>query len=1113
MDSSKTIKNFLDRVHRRRQNIRLVQGLLQLLTIAVAGALVGNLIAYFSDNPRPFLTPFLIGSAFFLGTWLIFVLIKWLFSKAPPHQTALWVENQVEGFNNSLVSSVQLERHLNDSSSTKSGLSRDMIRELIQRTGRRIQTLKINEIVSRAPLVQSGQWTAGIFLIALAVALLLPDFMTRGYDHWVQPPALAQVIPDSDPSKQTPTALEKEIQYSIDQLSLTFNFPAYTRKKSVPHKPSNGKIKVLPGTEVLLKGNVSSPVEGASLVLNGRDNLSMNVRNETVLNGRFIVKEPGFYQFRLKSPQGKKTLLANKYPITLTKDQAPKITLLLANPKPVYNLSSKVRFYYEGGDDFGIHKIDLVIDVEGSIQRKTIKRVKGSQKSVKDGYVWELSTTNFRPGDQVHYYLEIEDNDNVFGPNTGQSEVFSFDVFDEQKQRKDLLALQEQLIDKMVALLAVSLVTNITDMKNSRDGMAKLKLALASSSNQLIDIIGLAQSIETQAKSIESFPQPYLTLLDNIISGFNEIRQDQIEAMNRITNAMIRATPIGLNFPPLESVHERLITHLERDMLFLIKILNRERMEQAMNLDQTLTELTESLREEFRKAKDKKSKANTPHFKKALAKIKETLQQIMEQLAKQNQGMSDEFLNPNAFENLNMESFTASLEKLMDMVNRGKIDEAMEELEKLADDFRAFSEQLDNMDASQENLIDMQIMKKLDEALEKIGTLEEEQKKLLDQTTQMNKTLRSKQSKKFENRLEEFFTDLRKDVQAILTILHKDERLLDNHPDMKELIELMDQQAKISEKIKKLNQNALDSVGKSKLRNKFTKLNKAREELAANMELQQALKMKMFLGYRNFLPELLEKYNKLEEFTELMDLFEFSALFKNTYPEVFRWQNHFRTSRKLNPELLDQMNVDLLTITQINSEISKKLGTMMRDIKQDYQNLISEKDKQDMQQMSGQQKGLRQQSDELSKMFQQMNQDNPMISPSLSHKMNSSGRHMKSAEKRLQKGHIPESIASENQALRQLSETKEMLDQLKEASQRPSRSRSQRTLRLGRGQAPDSKRGGQSTRMQQEKVTLPTEDQYKVPGQFREEILEAMKNQYPKQYERLVGEYYKDLVK
>ncbi len=88
-----------------------------------------------------------------------------------------------------------------------------------------------------------------------------------------------------------------------------------------------------------------------------------------------------------------------------------------------------------------------------------------------------------------------------------------------------------------------------------------------------------------------------------------------------------------------------------------------------------------------------------------------------------------------------------------------------------------------------------------------------------------------------------------------------------------------------------------------------------------------------------------------------------------------------------------------------------------------------------------------------------------------------------------------------------------MLNQLKEASQRPSQARSQRTLRLGQGRASDGRRGGRSSRMQQEKVTLPSEDQYQVPGQFREEILKAMKNKYPRKYERLVGEYYKELVK
>ena len=43
-------------------------------------------------------------------------------------------------------------------------------------------------------------------------------------------------------------------------------------------------------------------------------------------------------------------------------------------------------------------------------------------------------------------------------------------------------------------------------------------------------------------------------------------------------------------------------------------------------------------------------------------------------------------------------------------------------------------------------------------------------------------------------------------------------------------------------------------------------------------------------------------------------------------------------------------------------------------------------------------------------------------------------------------------------------------------------------------------------------VGFSSEDQYKVPSEFREEILDAMKKQTPKNYEQLVNEYYRELV-
>jgi hypothetical protein len=120
---------------------------------------------------------------------------------------------------------------------------------------------------------------------------------------------------------------------------------------------------------------------------------------------------------------------------------------------------------------------------------------------------------------------------------------------------------------------------------------------------------------------------------------------------------------------------------------------------------------------------------------------------------------------------------------------------------------------------------------------------------------------------------------------------------------------------------------------------------------------------------------------------------------------------------------------------------------------------------------------------------------------------------MKTAEKNLRNQNIPESIESENLALKSLNKTQDLLNQIKESNGKMGKPQKQSSGKRGSGNSPDSRRGGASTRMQKESVALPEEDQYKAPKEFREEILNAMKKGTPKVYERMVIEYYKNLVK
>jgi ABC-type transporter Mla subunit MlaD len=641
----------------------------------------------------------------------------------------------------------------------------------------------------------------------------------------------------------------------------------------------------------------------------------------------------------------------------------------------------------------------------------------------------------------------------------------------------------------------------------------KWKNHLIASADSLIEIIGLAQQIRDRAKTLEHFPRPYFNLLNNIVNGLNEIRDEQINAINKIESTINKPTPVGYSVLDLDSINHRLTTQLETNILFLVRMTNRQKMDQVMELENQLNELTESLEEEFDKILNKKNPKNSEELVKKIEQIRETLEKIMAQLARQTQSLPDEFLNPDAFKGMNMEQFTASLDKIMDLMNRGEMDKAQDELKKMAEAMKNLTRKLDQAQSDMENLMDMELMRKLDDSMDKIQELEKKQGELLEKTAKINKSLREAQSKMFEDPIEQVFAEIKKLVNEIQAIFQANGKFLDEHPSMKSLNDLLEREIKINQQLEVLGQQTVDANQSPALEENFLKLNSAKKELAQIMAEVDSLRVRVFQRFKNTLPKLQEKYNTLEELTELQDLNEFNNLFKNTYPEVFQWQNNIRTTPNKREDLGEKIIPDLRKVTRLNSEISKKLGSMMRMIQNSDENLLSEENKADLQKMAEEEMQLRDKSEELMQRFSQMNKQNPVITPELAAKMSRTGRYMERAQTNLKQKQVQRSINAENRALKELQETRDMLKEMKEAGNEKGRQASRSTaMKFGTGQSRDSRRGG-AVRMQKEKVNLPSEDQYKVPGEFRDEILRAMKKHAPQDYKRMVMEYYKELVK
>lgn len=1110
MEPQAHIDHFLRQVCKKRTALLALRGICLFIAILTGVSLAVNLLAYFLPQTRDLADHALVPALLLLAVALYYCFVwKKPFGFSPYQAARLTEEKYPQLRKNSLINSYQLGSQLKTpDADRKTSLS--LIREQLYRSHIEIEKINPADVVDTTALVASRRLLIGVLSLWLVLSLVLPDFLTRGYDNWFQPVQVAQSVSQesTDPSADK---LKPEVNYFIQELALTFNFPAYTRLEPRPVSPSDGKVDVLPGTEVELSATPNIPVSGAELVLNGKDHFAMKMTESGVLKSRFIAREKGFYQFQVKDQSGEKHLLPPQYPITLNPDGSPIIALLLANPKPVYYESDKIQFFYEGHDDFGITRIDLVAHTHGKTVTQEVKRLKNGEKEFKGDYTWDLGQMDFQPGDEVQYYLEIHDNDNVLGPNTGQSETFTFTLFDSKKEQEDLILLQEALMEKMIALLGNNLVKTAALTDAPSDPMSWRPL-FAGNVDALIELVQLAQKIRERASAIDSFPQPYLDFMRNITTSLTRIREEQIDEMQQIQDTEHKPTQAGYSVKHAAATNGNLIANLEQNILFLVKMTNRQKMDQVMDMQKELSELTESLREEFEKLKDKKSAPNRKELMNQIQKMQDTLNKIMDQIARQTQMLPDEFLNSNAFKNLSIDQFNASMEKLMDLVKQNKIDEALAELSKITEDMRTLANQLDQERQKMDDIMDMELVKKLDESTRKLEGIEQAQKDLIDKTTRLNQSLRSRQSENFEGQLEDFFKLLRKDVNDIQGVLNADHEYLNTHPVMKQMEDLLNQESKIDQTIQELGQKTVDSNLSAQLEENFRALNRARRELSHVAQEMDSLRIGELQKFKESMPSLFEKYNSLDELAGLADLDEFNDVFKQTYPEVFRLQNNLRTTRNRREDLAERVDTDLQEVTRLNSEISKKLGSMMRTLRENFQSLLNEKDKSDIQKMAREQSQTRKDSEDLAKQFSEMMSKNPMLPPDLSAKMTDAGQHMKQAENELKSHDVPGGVQSENGALRQIQETRELLQELKNSSGQSKNKGQQAPLKLGAGSARDPRRGG-SVRMQKEKVQLPEENQYKVPTEFREEILNAMKKQTPKSYERMVSEYYKELVK
>jgi len=187
---------------------------------------------------------------------------------------------------------------------------------------------------------------------------------------------------------------------------------------------------------------------------------------------------------------------------------------------------------------------------------------------------------------------------------------------------------------------------------------------------------------------------------------------------------------------------------------------------------------------------------------------------------------------------------------------------------------------------------------------------------------------------------------------------------------------------------------------------------------------------------------------------------------------------------------------------------ARKVRDELEKMFPDPRSVLGQKDQQKLGELAERQGQLEKQAGELRQKLAELAQKAPVFPPQAGEMLGGSQGHMQRAQGELAQRDPQRGHDEQRQALDDLARFKRGLDEMAKNSQKG-----------GGGGFPfpfgeeQGSREGDGMDPSQEKVDIPGADAYKVPDEFRKDLLEAMKQGAPEPYKGEVQRYYEELVK
>ncbi|ETW96326.1 MAG: hypothetical protein ETSY1_27045, partial [Candidatus Entotheonella factor] len=576
---------------------------------------------------------------------------------------------------------------------------------------------------------------------------------------------------------------------AVGNLTLHYLFPDYTGLAERTQS-GGGDIQALPGTQVRLHMQANVPLTKGSLHFAKGNELPLAITDHT-LQGEILVMEEGAYRIDIEDRHGLKNQQPPWYTIQVTPDAIPTVKWLRPEDGLEVDERTVLDVGYEAEDDFGLQDAALVYQGSDGVEhRLPLRQGRFDQRRVTEQFSWDLYQHPLPPGDTVHVYIEVYDNDTISGPKRGVSETLTLRVRDREEEHQALEDLQREISDALLDLLAdhLELADDFEAWRDQEMPEPEDLVRAQAKQQQASDRAEqLSEKLDEALAKVQNDPYSTYETFADLQALQRNLDYLQQELMPQLEQSMR-----PLQTPPASEAQqaqadealEDVVEELERLSSLAEDIANAEKFHDLQQLTTKMMEQQNQLLAALdNMPEDFKGGEIPPELQQLLDNIDQMMQELANAISQLPQNMSDEFLNQQ-LENLPLNNMQQQLDEIRKKLAEGDIEGAKKLAEELLKTLSTMVASMQNMQQQARGGPMDAMSQQLQESVDTLSDLVQRQEEIVDETQSLDQDALEQLNRAQQEAFEAMQRDLERELAELQRQMAQLSRQARQHPEL-----------------------------------------------------------------------------------------------------------------------------------------------------------------------------------------------------------------------------------------------------------------------------------------------------------------------------------------